>query len=352
MSCWIRRRHRSTASPGQADDVEGIHHRHRVGQLLAGGGLEPGEPVHRDHLHAVAPGFVAVGEPGLERLLGAALDHVQQPGRPSAVTDPGQVDDHGDVLVAAAGVPPHVLIDADDLDAVEPGRVVDQDALAFGQHRVVGGAPRHPERFGRAGDGQVLHHDRLQRPPQPTPRQLRSRLGGPAGVLPPDVPAAGAAVAAHGKQQRRRSPAVRLMRQLPHDGIAGDALATAATAPLVRLDDLARQERTVRLQALTGHDEAELVEPAQRGQVREGEPSNSDSVRHVEVFQMDGVGTSILGRPRPLSRPRRADRFYTLIWEEPDWRLVVLSVVEPQESVRTVLAPNGGDSRGVEVHQS
>ena len=40
---------------GQADDVEGIHHRDRVGELLGGGGLEAGEPVHRDDLDRVAP---------------------------------------------------------------------------------------------------------------------------------------------------------------------------------------------------------------------------------------------------------------------------------------------------------
>nr|VTP07732.1 isopentenyl pyrophosphate isomerase [Mycolicibacterium smegmatis] len=32
---------------------------------------------------------------------------------------------------------------------------------------------------------------------------------------------------------------------------------------------------------------------------------------------MDGVGTSIIGRPRPLSRHRRADDLYTLNCEEP-----------------------------------
>ena len=98
---------------GQADDVEGIHHRDRVGQLLGGGGLEPGEPVHRDDLHPVAPRLRPLGQPGLERLLRAALDHVQQPRRAGPVTDRGEVDDHGDVLVAAPGVPPHVLVDAD-----------------------------------------------------------------------------------------------------------------------------------------------------------------------------------------------------------------------------------------------
>ena len=32
---------------------------------------------------------------------------------------------------------------------------------------------------------------------------------------------------------------------------------------------------------------------------------------------MDGVGTSIVGRPRRLSADRRARPTYTLIWEEP-----------------------------------
>ena len=42
---------------GEADDVEGVHHRRRLGQLFGGGGLESGEPVHRDDLQAVAPGL-------------------------------------------------------------------------------------------------------------------------------------------------------------------------------------------------------------------------------------------------------------------------------------------------------
>ena len=40
------------------------------------------------------------------------------------------------------------------------------------------------------------------------------------------------------------------------------------------------------------------------------------SVRHVEVFRVDGVGTSIIGRPRPLPTHRRANPNYTLDCEE------------------------------------
>jgi hypothetical protein len=145
--------------------VEGVHDCDGVGNLLGCGGLGPGEPVHRDHVDAVAPDLVAVSEPGLERLFGAALDHVEQPSGSGAVADRGEIDDHGDVLVTAPGVAPHVLID------------LDENPLAFGQDRVVGGVPRDPEAFGDPGDGEVLDHDPFQCPPQPAARQLRPRLG-------------------------------------------------------------------------------------------------------------------------------------------------------------------------------
>src|SRR5690606_4213334 len=74
---------------GQADDVEGVHHRDRVRQLLGGGGLEAGEAVHRDDLDPPPPGLVPVAQPVLERLLRAALEHRQQPGGTSAIPDRG-----------------------------------------------------------------------------------------------------------------------------------------------------------------------------------------------------------------------------------------------------------------------
>ena len=142
---------------------------------------------------------------------------------PGAVADRGQVDDHRDVLVAPAGVPPDVLIDADDLHAVEPGRVLDQQPLALGQDRVVGGAPRHPEPLGDPRHRQVGDHQPFQRPAQPSPGQLGPRLGRLAGVLAPHVRTAGAPVAADRDQQRRRPPAQRLVRQPPGHRVPGHA---------------------------------------------------------------------------------------------------------------------------------
>ena len=72
----------------------------------------------------------------------------------------------GDELVAAAGVPPHVLVDADHLHAVEAGRVVDQHPPALSQDSAVGGGPRHREGLGETSDGEMLTHQPDQRPPQ------------------------------------------------------------------------------------------------------------------------------------------------------------------------------------------
>jgi hypothetical protein len=72
---------------------------------------------------------------------------------------------------------------------------------------------------------------------------------------------------------------------------------------------------------LTGHDEVEFIEAAERGQVRAGDRAGAladGSVRQVEVSRMQRVGTFLLGRPRRLSRDRPADANYTLIWDEPD----------------------------------
>ena len=104
------------------------------------------------------------------------------------------------------------------------------------------------------------------------------------------------------------------MRKPPDHRVPRNPFAAAATAPLVELDDAASDHRAVGLEPLPNGFETELIQSAERGQVRASE----GSVVHVEVFRMGSVRTSILGRPRLRSRHRRAVSFYTLICEEPD----------------------------------
>ena len=111
---------------GQVYDVEGIHDRPRVGELFSGGALEPGESIHRDDLNALTPRVRLGGQPGFEDPLGAAWDHIQEPGGTATVSYRRQVQDDGDVFVAVRGVAPHVFIHADDTHAIEPGWIIDQ----------------------------------------------------------------------------------------------------------------------------------------------------------------------------------------------------------------------------------
>ena len=191
---------------------------------------------------------------------------------------------------------------------------------ALGQYGIVSGVPRHRESLGDPSDGQVLDHDRLQRPAQPTPGEPGPRFGRRGGVLAPHVLTPGAPVAAHDQLQHRRSPPEGFVSEPTNHRVTRHALTPAASAPPIRLKDSAGYHRTIGFKALTDRFKTELIEARERGQVRASEARRRSSVVHVEVFQMGGVGTSILRRPRHLSRDRRADQSYTLHCEEPDCR--------------------------------
>jgi len=127
------------------------------------------------------------------------------------------------------------------------------------------------------------------------------------------------------------------VRQLTGDAVARACFGSAAATPpgeLVSLDDPTGQHRTIRFKPLPDHLQAELVEAAERAQIRAGE----GSVKHVEVFLLGGVRTPIIGRPRPLPRDRRAHR-YTLNPEEPvkrhDDDIAVSSEVTEVDFVKT-----------------
>ena len=98
--------------------------------------------------------------------------------------------------------------------------------------------------------------------------------------------AAGAPVTADRDHQRRGTPTEWLVGEPPGHGVARGALASAATTPLVRFEDPARQDRTVRLELLADNFEPELIESAEGGQISAGEARADASVGHVEDSQM------------------------------------------------------------------
>ena len=104
------------------------------------------------------------------------------------------------------------------------------------------------------------------------------------------------------------------------------ALASAASTSPVFTSDLASQHCMVWPNALTRHFQPQVIQACERAQVR----MIKGSIGHVEVFQMDGVGISIIERPRPLpghDTSNAAHNTYTLKCEEPLKLLVAQRVV-------------------------
>ena len=123
-------------------------------------------------------------------------------------------------------------------------------------------------------------------------------------------------VAAHAHVQDRGTPPAGYVRQAPDHRVTRLALASAASTPPVLTSNPPRQYCMVCLNALTRHLQPQSIQARERAQIR----AIKDSIGHVEVFQMDGVGTPIIGRPRPLpghDTPNPAHNTYTLKCEEP-----------------------------------
>ena len=169
-----------------------------------------------------------------------------------------------------------------------------------------------------------------QRPGQRRSRHLRCpdrRLGDSrpdrrqAATSGSELRPVAAPVAADRDQQRRGAPAERFVRRR-RTTLSRGAPYSRSRGPSAHRgpprDDPARQDRPARLEALPGDLQPELVEPAERRQIGRPEGQTNSQIRtagadvrssvgHVEVFRMGGVGTFILGRPRPVSSHRRAD---------------------------------------------
>ena len=113
------------------------------------------------------------------------------------------------------------------------------------------------------------------------------------------MPAAGALVAAQPNLEGGGTPTERDMRQFPDHAVTNLTVAAAAVAPVIEPGRAAQQCGSLRAEVLTSDGQAQVVEAAERGQVR----GREGSVVHVEVFWMASVGTSIIRGPRSLSPP-------------------------------------------------
>ena len=137
-----------------------------------------------------------------------------------------------------------------------------------------------------------------------------------AHVLAPHVSTRLAPVAANAHMHDRGMPPAGLMRQAPDHRVTRLALAAAASTPPVLTSNTARQHCMVWPNALARHLQPQAIQAREGAQIR----AIKGSIGHVEVFQMDGVGTPIIGRPRPLpghDTPNPAYHPHTLNYEEP-----------------------------------
>lgn len=182
---------------------------------------------------------------------------------------------------------------------------------------VLAALPGHADGLGDVRHRHMMNEHARQRPAHRRTRELRARIGRLAHILAPHMGALLAPVAAHAHVQDRGAPPVRLVRQAPNHRVTRLALASAASTPPVLTSNPASQHSMVWQYALARHFQAQVIQARERAQVR----AIKDSIGHVEVFQMDGVAISIIGRPRPLpghDTPNPANNTYTPNYEEPD----------------------------------
>lgn len=118
----------------------------------------------------------------------------------------------------------------------------------------------------------------------------------------PCAAALDAFVAAEANMKGGRSVAEGFMGETTDNGVANDPVAPAPSAPVFSSVGLALENGCVVGDVLAGAGEVEGVEAAERREVG----GRETRLGQVELFRMDGVGTSIFGRPRPLSGQRFA----------------------------------------------
>ena len=174
----------------------------------------------------------------------------------------------------------------------------------------------HAQGLGDARHRHMMNDHAGERPAHRRPREFGTRLGRLAHILAPHIGTLPAPVAAHAHVHDRGTPPVRLVSGAPDHRVTRDALAPAASTPPVFTSNTARQHHVVWLNALARHLQPQAIQARERTQIR----AAKDSIGHVEVFQMEGVGISIIERPQPLHNhdtPNAAHDTYTPNYEEP-----------------------------------
>ena len=278
-----------------------------------GGALVAAEPVHGHDRDLIAEGLRAGLEPVRHRRCGAARDQVQQPRRPVACDDGGEVGDHGDEPVGrgASDVGPLVLIDADDLDPVQPRRAGGEQQLAGRcDGDVVDGVPGPAELAGHRDDGGLVQHEPAQDEPRAAAGGRGAGPGETAGVVGEhlaDTAVVDTAVARHPDPELEGMPNDRDVADPALGRVAvgpGDPAARAATRTVDK--QLAPQHRRLAGDRGVGDPHPEFHGPDDRVGHDLGRQGRRLRHRVPGMLKATGVGTVIINFSGPAS-PQRHD---------------------------------------------
>lgn len=176
-------------------------------------------------------------------------------------------------------------------DPVKAGGVINEQALTFGQYRLISGIPTDAQTFGDPRYGQVLADQTDQRPAQPGSADFLSWRHCLGEVFTPHSSAIGTSVAAMLDDQVGGPPAEGLVGDPADHGIAGNTRCTAGAAPRVRVGDVTDDFGFRFTQMLTGRGQAQLV---QAGECREVGLGEGRIEQRRGLSKMGSVVTSIL----------------------------------------------------------
>ena len=112
------------------------------------------------------------------------------------------------------------------------------------------------------------------------------------------------------------------MTKFARDSIPGDAMASTPVAPIIRINNTASKDRTIRADILPSHLEAEAIKAAKSSQVRALKGSVEHEGLAVENFDLDNLilyqGPHLCRTELSAPEFTRGCPDYTLDSEEPD----------------------------------